>query len=103
MDRAAAEDIEDVVADLLELEPALDDVAMVPGEVDRARVPEEIRRMEQIDVERVALDPFAAVEQAAQRPDRVVDHHPAGALDRLAGTHLICHRADPTDSSGDIG
>ena len=103
VDRSAAEDIEDVVADLLELEPALDEIAMVPSQVDRALVSEEIRRMKEIDVEDVALDPFAAVEQPAQSPHRVIDTNPADALDRLAGAHLICHRTDPANPRGDIG
>ena len=40
---------------------------------------------------------------AAQCADLVVDDDPAGVLDRLAGTHLICDRTDPADPSRDVG
>ena len=103
VDRAAAEHVQDVVAHLLELQPALDDVAVIPGQLDRALVAEKVGRVEQVDVQHVALDPLAAVEQAAQRPHLRVDGDPAGVLDRLAGTHLVGDRADPADARGDIG
>ncbi len=48
--------------------PALDHVAMVLRHLDRAGIAEEIGRMQHVDVQRVALDPLAAVEQPAQLP-----------------------------------
>ena len=49
----------------------------------RARVAQEVGRVEQVDVERVALDPLAAVEEAAQRADRRVDLDAEQALERV--------------------
>ena len=73
MDLASAEQRHDLVAGLLEREPAAHRVAVVARHLDRALVAEEVRRMQHVDVQRVALDPFAAVEQPpqiAQRPGR---------------------------------
>ena len=66
MDRPAADERDEVVAGLLERERAFDEHAMVAGELDRARVAQEVRGVEEVHVQRVALDPLAAVQQAAQ-------------------------------------
>ncbi len=70
MDLAPAEQRHDLVAGLLEREPAAHHVAVVARHVDGAVIAEEIRRMQHIDVQRVALDPFAAIEQPAQVAQR---------------------------------
>ena len=59
------------VADLLQLEAALHDVGVVARHLDRALVAEEIGRVQHVDVQRVALDPFAAIEQPAQVAQRL--------------------------------
>ena len=58
--------------------------------------------MQQVDVQRVALDPLAAVEQPPQRRDRGRPRHPAGVLDRRARAQLVGDRADPADPGGDV-
>ena len=63
---------------------------------------EEIRGVQQMDVERVALHPLAAIEQAAQSCDGRVHHHPERILDRGAGAHLVGHRADPADTRREV-
>ena len=70
MDRPAADDREDLVADPLEPQTALDGRPIELRELDGARQAEEVRGVEQVHVERVALDPLAAVQEAAERPDR---------------------------------
>ena len=45
--------------------------------------------MEHEDVKHVALDPFPAIKEAAQAPDRAFDSHPNRVLDRLAARHLV--------------
>ena len=66
MDRPPAEELDEPVPGSLEQERLLDRRAVVAGELHGARVAEEVREVKQVDVEGVALDPLAAVEQAAQ-------------------------------------
>ena len=82
--------------------PTLDDRRVVGGHLDRAGVAEEVRRVQQVDVQRVALDPLAAVEQPAQQPDLLRNRYAAGVLDRQARAHLVGDRADPADAGGDV-
>src|ERR1019366_6293863 len=103
MNGPPAEHVEDVVAHLLQLEATFDDVAVIPRQVDRALVAEEVRRVEQVDVERVSLDPLAAVEKAPERTHLSVDADAGRVLDRLARAHLVRDRADAADARGDVG
>ena len=70
VDRAAADDREDLVPDPLQPQTALDGRPVELGELDGARQAEEVRRMEEVHVQGVALDPLPAVQEAAQRADR---------------------------------
>ena len=67
MDRPPTQDGHDPVAEPLEAQAALHDLRVVRGQLDCARVAQEVRGVQQVDVQRVALDPLAAVEEAAQR------------------------------------
>ena len=58
--------------------------------------------MQQVDVQRVALDPLPAVEQPAHQPDLLRDPDTAGVLDRVARAHLVGDRADAADPRGDV-
>ena len=70
MDLAAADDAHQLVAGLLQLRAPRSTISgCVAGELDRARVAEEVGRVQHVDVQRVALDPLAAVEQPAQRAE----------------------------------
>src|SRR5690348_5321216 len=66
----------------------------LPIYVDGAVGAQEVGGVEQVDVQRVALDPLAAVEQPAQRQDLVGHGDAAGVLDRPARAGLVGHRAD---------
>ena len=59
--------------------------------------------MQQVDVQRMALDPLAAVQQVAKVADRRVERGAAGRLDRLARAHLVGDRADAADAGRDVG
>ena len=59
--------------------------------------------MEQVDVEGMALNPFAAVEQSAQRDDGGGDLHTECLLQSLTGGQLVGDRTDAADSCGDVG
>jgi len=98
----AADQFHDGVPGLLERQAALHDVAPGRGHLDSAAVTEEIRRVQEVDVQRMALDPFPAVQQPAQVGDRSLDGDAAGVLDRLARAHLVGDRADAADPGRDV-
>ena len=102
VDRPAADDRQDVVADPLEPQALLDDRAIDLRELDGRGQPQEVRRMQQVDVERVALDPLAAVQEPAERADRRVDDHAEGRLERVDGRELVRDRADAADPGDDV-
>ena len=102
MDGPAAHELQDCVAGLLQLQAALDDVAVVAGEGDRVGVAEEVGGVQQVDVQGVAGDPFPAVQQPAQVSQRRVEHGAAGLLDGVTCAGLVGDRADPADAGGDI-
>ncbi len=103
MDRAAADQFEQFVADLLQLQPSLDRRTVEGGQIDDAVDAEEVGGVEQVDVQRVALDPLAAVEQPPQLGDVAGDLDTARLLDRQARRHLVGDRADAADARGDVG
>ena len=76
---------------------------MVARHRDGVRVAEEVGRVQQVDVQRVALDPLAAVEEAPQRAELSVDDHAERVLDRVHGAHLVGDRTDAADPRGDVG
>src|SRR5215469_3144318 len=71
--------------------------------MDTAVVAEKVRRVQEVDVQRVAFDPFPAVEQPPKRRYRRGYARLAGVLDRLTGAHLVGDRADAADPRGDVG
>ena len=93
----------ELVAGLLQLERLRDELRVVTRQLDRVLVAEEVGRVEHEDVQRVALDPLAAVEEPAQRAELAVDLDAADLLHRLHGAHLVGDRADPADAGGDVG
>ena len=56
-----------------------------------------------IDVQGVALDPLAAVEQPPQRRQLAVDPTPQASSIARHGAHLVGDRADAADARGDVG
>ena len=103
VDGSAADRLEDRVAGLLQMQPALEDLAPVLSHRDRILVAEEVRRVQQVDVQRVAGDPFAAVQQPPQGRDLLVYDDAANLLHRLPSAGLIGDRADATDAGGEVG
>ena len=53
-------------------------------------------------MERVALDPFAAVQQPPELAERAVDPDAQRVLHRMDRAHLIGDRTDAADARGDI-
>ncbi len=102
MDLAPADEVHDVVAGFLHLEPAAHGVAVVARHVDRALVAEEIGRVQHVDVQHVALDPFAAIEQPPQLAQRPGDRDAERVLHRMHGAHLVGDRADAADARHEV-
>ena len=104
MDLASTDHRDDRVARLLQLQALLGELWVLAGHLDETGVAEEVGRVEQVDVQTVALDPFAAVDQPAQLADRAaVDRHAARVLHRSQRAHLVGDRADPADPRRDVG
>ncbi len=103
VDGAPAELFEDRVARLLDAQPPLHVGALGAGELDRAVHAEEVRGVQQMDVQDLALDPLAAVQQPPQRRQLSADRHAAGVFEGPAGAHLVRDRADAAHSRGDVG
>ncbi len=103
MDLPAADGGHEVVADTLDLEAPLDEVGVLGRHLDRVRVPQEVGRSEQEDVQHVALDPLPAVQQPPElvRPLRHVQAEQP--LEAVHGAHLVGDRADPADPRHDVG
>ena len=78
-------------------------LGVVAGHREGALVAEEVGRVEHEDVQRVALDPLAAVEQPAQRAELPRRPRRRGASSAWHGAHLVGDRADAADPRGDVG
>jgi len=53
-------------------------------------------------VERMTLNPFAAVEQPPQIPQRPFHSHTEDLLQRMNGAHLVGHGTDAADPRHDV-
>ena len=102
VDRTTSDRFHDGVACLLQAQPLLDDVGVLLRHLDGTGVAEEVGRMQQVDVQGVALDPLAAVEQSAERSDLLGHRDSAGVLQGQAGTHLVGDRTDAADARRDV-
>jgi hypothetical protein len=103
VDGATPDHLHDQVAGPFDAESPLDRRPVELGQLDRVGAAEEVGCVEQVDVEGMALDPLAAVQEAAQGGDPVVDTDPVRVLHGQTSAHLVGHRADPADPRRDIG
>ncbi len=103
MYRPAPDDRHESVSGLLQPQAAFDEFTVLAGHLDGSGIAQEVRRVQEEDVQRMAFDPLAAVEQATQLAYLLRNADPAGGFDRLARAELIGHRTDPADPGGDIG
>ena len=76
--------------------------AVVGGHRKGGRVSQEVRGVEHVQVERVALDVLTAVQEPPQGPHRGVDLEPVEVLERVDRRHLVRDRADPADAGHDV-
>ena len=102
VDGPPADRLHDAVAHLLQREAPLEGRPVQLCHLHRVLAAEEIGGMEHVDVQRVTLHPFTAVEEATQVGDAAPDTDPQGILHRGAGAHLVRHRADAADAGGEV-
>ena len=103
VDRPPADLFHQPVAGLLQGQAALDELRAVLGEADPVRIAQEVRRVQQEDVQGVTVDPFPAVQQPSQCDQLGVERHAARIFDRIAGADLVGDRADAAYARGDVG
>ena len=103
MDLAPTKEGHDLIADFFHLQAAFNDAAVIFGHRDGAIVAEKIGCVEHIDVQDVAFDPFAAVQESAKLADRRGDLDAQRLFHRVASAHLIGDGADPADPRRNIG
>src|SRR5208337_3415044 len=102
MSGAATQNLQQSVADLLQAQSSLDLLGVVSRHGDGALVPQEIRRVQKVDVQGVALNPFATIEQAAQGTNLRRRSNSQGGFNGVHRAHLVCHRADAADASYNV-
>ena len=102
MDFAPAEKAHQIVSRFLQGKAVTNSIAVIARHRDRVFVAKKIRRMQHYNMQRVAFDPFAAIDQAPQRPELPANLDAEGIFDRMDGAHLIGDRADAADAGHDI-
>jgi hypothetical protein len=102
MDRASTDHLHDPVAGLLEVQHLGHQLGVLARDRDPRVDAQEVGRVEERHVQDVALDPLAAVQQAAKVSDRSVDGDAGQPFDRVGGAHLVGDGADPADPRGDV-
>ena len=103
MHRAAAEQLDQLVAQRLEAQPPAHGIGVHAGQSDHAVRSQEIRGGEQMDVQRMTLDPFAAVHGSAQILHPGAHLNAEGALQGLHRAHLVGDRTDAADARNNVG
>ena len=91
-----------MVAGLLEAESAVDQLLVISRQLDGTRIAQEVGRVEEVDVEGVALDPLGAVEEPSEGADLGMDRDVEEVLERVDRAHLVGHRADAADPGDDV-
>ena len=70
---------------------------------NRVRIAKKVRRVQHNNMQRVALDPFSAVEKPAQCPQGRRKRDAEGILHGVDRAHLIGNRADTANPRSNIG
>ena len=83
MDLSSAQNVHDLVPDLLHPQRVPHKIRLVLRQLQRILIPQEIRGMEHVHMQDMALDPFAAIEQPAQFTQLSVHRHAERILHRM--------------------
>ncbi len=102
MDFTAADHRHEAVPQAFQRQSVLDHARVDACDSQDVRDSEEVRGGQHVDVEGVALDPFAVVEDAPQPPHLLVEFHPEEALQGVERADLIGHGAYPAYPRHDV-
>ena len=103
MHRPAAEQLQESAADLLQPQAALHEARQPGRNLEAALQAEVVGRVQEEDVDGMALDPFRGEQQPPQEPQLGRDADAERGLQGAAGRELIGHRADAADPRHDVG
>ncbi len=103
MDGSATEDFQQGVSVFFQSESAGDFGGEFAGEFHSAGDSKKIRGLQQMHMQGVAFDPFAAVEEPAELADFRSDGDAQDFFEGVDCGHLIGDRADSADTGGDVG
>ena len=100
--RPPANELHQLVTGLLQRQPSLDRPGMIARHAHDVGIAEEVRSVQQVDVQSVTVDPFTAIQQPPKRNEIVIDLDATGVFDRIAGTDLVGDWADSADPRGQV-
>ncbi len=103
IDRPTAEHSQDAIAEVTKCQRPVDLGGMHAGNAHYIVEAEEVRGGQEHHVEEVALEPFAGVVQAAQRPNLGMHFDLENRLQRVDDAHLVGGRADAADACDEVG
>src|SRR6516165_2406683 len=98
MDLATAQQCHNPVADFLQPQSSFDDRPVFPGHGNGIWITQKIGSMQHVDMQGVALNPFATIKKTAERPDGRVNTEAQSSLDGMRCAHLIRDRADSANA-----
>ncbi|MCR6630645.1 MAG: hypothetical protein NVV74_11675 [Magnetospirillum sp.] len=100
---AAAHRLDDVVAQLLQPQRLFHQRPVHLGQFQRIGEAEEIGGVQHVDVQGVAFQPLAAIDQPAQVADGLGHGDAQDGLHGLGRPHHVGDGADAADAGGDVG
>ena len=103
MNRSATDHVENRVPRLFQRKPTFDVGTRDTGKFDRVGRAQEIRGVQQVDMQCVTGDPLAAIQKSSQIENRLGEVRTACLLDRVAGADLVSDRADSANPGRDVG
>src|SRR5580704_9007281 len=98
MDRAAAEHLQKFIAMLFDSQASLELVTTALDQLQSAIASEEVGGMQKMNVQPVAFDPFAAIQQSSQATDFRQDGDFQRSLQGMHATHLVGDRPKAANS-----
>ena len=90
------------IACLLHLETTLHNLRVILRHTHHVGIPKKVGRVQHIDMQRMALDPFTTVEEPPQFAQLPTNRDTQCLLHRVYSAHLVSHWTNATDARGNI-